>query len=458
MSQKIKTISEAELKKYYEDAERYLLKPWETRADPYGEPIILGGEGKYFYDARGRKYLDFLSQLYNVNLGLRDRRVVEAIKKQAEELTYAKDTFFNIPQIQLAKRLAEVTGMGPVRTFFSNSGTEANEAAFKLARVYTGRFKVIGVWNAYHGSTFASMSAGGVTANRNPFEPLVPGFFHVPPPYCYRCAYGLKYPDCGVRCVKFLEGTIKFHGPETVAAFIADPVFVSAGIIVPPKEYWTMVREICDRYNIVLILDEVITGFGRTGRLFAREHWGIKPDIMTLAKAISNAAVPLGATVMNKEISDFFSERKSFPHGYTYSGHPLACAAGLAAVNAYIEDKLPENAARVGKYLLDALKGVQDRHRSVGDVRGLGLIEGVEFVRDKETKEPLVAKDPKAPIEERPLVALCDGCLDEGLLMMPTMAGSTLRIAPPLIIDEDDVDKAMKIFDREVTKIEKRFL
>jgi len=458
MSRKIKRISESELKRYYEDAATYLLKPWQTRADTYGERIITGGEGKYFHDARGKEYLDFLSQLFNVNLGLSDRRVVEAIKKQADELTYTKDTFLSIPQILLAKRLSEATGMGPVKTFFSNSGTEANEAAFKIARVFTGRFKVMGVWNAYHGSTFASMSAGGVAANRSPFEPLVPGFFHVPPPYCYRCPFGLQYPDCGMRCVSFLEESIKFHDPGTVAAFIADPVFVSGGILVPPEEYWPMVREICDKYNLVLILDEVIAGFGRTGKLFAYEHWGIKPDILTLAKAISNAAVPLGATVLNKKISDFFLERKSFMHGYTYSGHPLACAAGLAAVNAYIEDKIPENAARVGRYLLDALKGVQDRHRSVGDVRGLGLIEGVEFVRDKKTREPLVAKDPNAPMEERPLVALCDGCMDEGLLMMPTMAGSTLRIAPPLIIDEGDVDKAMEIFDRQVTKIEKRFL
>jgi 4-aminobutyrate aminotransferase-like enzyme len=458
MSRKIKRIPESELKRYYEDAATYLLKPWQTRADMYGERIITGGEGKYFHDARGKEYLDFLSQLFNVNLGLGDRRVVEAIKRQADELTYTKDTFLSIPQILLAKRLSEATGMGPVKTFFSNSGTEANEAAFKIARVYTGRFKVMGVWNAYHGSTFASMSAGGVAANRSPFEPLVPGFFHVPPPYCYRCPFGLEYPDCGTRCARFLEESIRFHDPGTVAAFIADPVFVSGGILVPTDEYWPMVREICDRNNVVLILDEVIAGFGRTGKLFAYEHWGIKPDILTLAKAISNAAVPLGATVMNKKISDFFLERKSFMHGYTYSGHPLACAAGLAAVNAYIEDKMPENAARVGRYLLDALKGVQDRHRSVGDVRGLGLIEGVEFVRDKRTKEPLVAKDPNAPMEERPLVALCDGCMDDGLLMMPTMAGSTLRIAPPLIIDEDDVDKAMEIFDKHVAKVEKRFL
>ncbi len=458
MSKKVKKMPDPELKGYYEDAAKYLLKPWETRADPYSEPMIVGGEGAYFYDARGNRYLDFLSQLFNVNLGLGDRRIVEAIKRQAEELTYTKDTFLSIPQIKLAKRLAEVVNMGEVRTFFSNSGTEANEAAFKIARVYTGRFKVISIWNAYHGSTYASMTAGGVTSNRVPYEPLVPGFFHIPPPYCYRCAIGHEYPKCGVRCAKFLEDTIKFQGPETVAAFIADPVFVSAGILPPPKEYWPTVRDICSKFNVLLILDEVIAGLGRTGRLFAFEHWGIKPDILTLAKAISNASVPLGATVLSEKISQFFAERKSFAHGYTYSGHPLACAAGLASVNAHIEDDLPGKSAKMGKRLLDELKGIKDRHRSIGDIRGLGLIVGIEFVRDRETKEPLVAKDPKAPPEERPVVYFCEGCLKDGLLMMPTMAGSTLRIAPPLIITEDDIDKAMKIFERQLKKMEEKFL
>lgn len=458
MSRKTESIPENELKGYYEDASKYLLKPWRTRPLPYMEPLIVGGRGAYFYDATGKEYLDFLSQLFNINLGMLNRKVVEAVKEQVEKVNYTKNTFLNIPKILLAKRLAEVVKGGLTKTFFSNSGTEANEAAFKIARIYTGRFKVIGLWSAYHGSTFASMSAGGVASNRNPFEPLVPGFFHIPAPYCYRCPFGLEYPDCEVRCAKFLEDTIKFHGPDSVAAFIADPVVVAAGVLIPPKEYWPIIREICDKYDVLLILDEVIAGCGRTGKLFAYEHWNTVPDILTLAKGISNACVPLGATIMNKKIADFFAEKKEFSHGFTYSGHALSCAAGLAAINAYIEDKIPENAAKVGEYLLEALRGIQDRHKSVGDVRGLGLIEGVEFVKDKTTKEPLVPKDPDAPLEERPMMALSDGCVDEGLLIMPSMAGSTIRIAPPLIITEEDVDKAMDIFERQITKIEKKFL
>jgi adenosylmethionine-8-amino-7-oxononanoate aminotransferase len=244
----------------------------------------------------------------------------------------------------------------------------------------------------------------------------------------------------------------------TLLGAMVGTVVVAAGVLVPPKEYWPMIREICDRYDVLLILDEVIAGCGRTGKMFAHEHWGIYPDILTLAKGISNACVPLGATVMNEKIANFFHERKAFMHGFTYSGHALSCTVGLAAVDAYIEDKVPENAAKVGGYLMDNLKGVQDRHESVGDVRGLGLIESVEFVRDRTTKEPLAAKDPDAPLEERPMVTLSDGCLEEGLLLMPTMAGSMIRISPPLIITEEDVDKAMDIFERQVTQVENRFL
>jgi taurine--2-oxoglutarate transaminase len=440
------------------DADKYLLKPWRTRSIPEVEPIILGGKGAYFYDATGKEYLDFLSQLFNINLGFGNKEVIVAIKEQAEKVNYTKNTFLNKPKVELAKRLAEVTHENLTKTFFSNSGTEANEAAFKIVRSYTNNSKIISFWGAYHGSTYASMSAGGVSGNRNPFEPLVPGFHHVPPPYCYRCYFGLDYPECGLRCAKFLEDTIKFHGSDKVAAFIADPVIVAAGVLIPPKEFWPKVRKICDNYNVLLIFDEVIAGCGRTGKLFSYDQWNIVPDILTLAKGVSNAYVPLGATILNKKITDHFNETKNFPHGFTYSGHALACAAGLAAINAYIDNKVPENAAKVGNYLMDCLKGIQDRHKSVGDLRGMGLIVGIEFVKDKDSKEPLVHKDPDAPIEERPLVMLSDNCLEEGLLIMPAMSGSTVRMAPPLIITEDDVDRATGILERQITKVEKKYL
>jgi taurine--2-oxoglutarate transaminase len=453
----IEKLPEKRVKQYYEDSEKYLLKPWLTRT-PDKEPIIVGGRGAKFYDAGGKEYLDFLSQLYNVNLGLQNPKVIEAVKKQVDIVNYAKNTFLNIPKIELSKRLAELVG-GPLRkTFFSNSGTEANEAAFKISRLYTGRSRIISFWNAYHGSTYASMTAGGVASNRNPYEPLVPGFYHIPIPNCYRCVFGLDYPGCGLRCAKFLEDTIKFLGVDSVAAFIADPVVVGAGVVIPPDDYWPKIREICNKYDVLMILDEVIAGCGRTGKLFAHQHWGLYPDILVLAKGISNAAVPLGVTMIDEKISQYFHQKKTFPHGFTYSGHPLACAAGLAALNVYVDEDIPGNAAKVGKYLHESLKDIQDRHKSVGDVRALGLIAGVEFVKDKETKEPLVAEDPEAPPEERPMVMLSDMCLKDGLLIMPAMSGSILRMAPPLIIAEEDVDQALEILEKNITKIEKKFL
>ena len=454
----LKKIPKNEQEILYSDANDYLLKPWTTRGTPSVEPLITGGEGARFYDANGKEYLDFLSQLFNVNLGIKHPKVVEAVKTQVEIVNYTKNTFLNEPKIHLAKRLAEVTHSDLTKTFFSNSGTEANEAAFKIARGYTGRHKIISFWNAYHGSTYASMTAGGVASNRNPYEPLVPGFYHVPTPYCYRCYFGLEYPSCGLRCAKFIEDTIKFHGPETVAAFIADPVLVAAGVIVPPNGYWQKVREICTKYDILLIFDEVIAGCGRTGKLFAYEHWEIVPDILTLAKGITNACVPLGATILNKKITDYFNETKKFPHGFTYSGHALACAAGLASINAYIDEKIPENSAKVGEYFLDSLKNIQDRHKSVGDIRGLGLIEAVEFVKNQDTKEPLIHSNPEAPIEERPIVMISDGCLEDGLLIMPAMSGSTIRMSPPLIITEDDVDEATEILEKQITLVENKYL
>jgi 4-aminobutyrate aminotransferase-like enzyme len=450
-------LTENQIKEYYEDSEKYLLKPWRTRS-PEKEPIILGGKGARFYDAQGKEYLDFLSQLYNVNLGIQNKKMVEAVKEQVEIINYTKNTYLNIPKIQLSKRLAELVG-GPLqRTFFSNSGTEANEAAFKISRLYTGRSRIIAFWNAYHGSTYASMTAGGVAANRNPYEPLVPGFYHVPTPHCYRCVFGLEFPSCGMRCAEFLGETIKFLGKDSVAAFIADPVVVGAGVIIPPDGYWQRVREICTENDVLLIMDEVIAGCGRTGKLFAHQHWGFYPDILVLAKGISNAIVPLGVTMINEKISDYFYEKKSFPHGFTYSGHALACAAGLAALNTYVEEDIPGNAARVGEYLLDSLKGIKDRHESLGDIRALGLIAAMEFVKDRETKEPMAAEDPEAPPEERPMVMLSDYCLEDGLLVMPAMSGSVLRMAPPLIINKEDVDQATEILEKNIAKIEKKFL
>jgi len=454
-----KVMSEAELKSLYADEASYILHSWMPRLPPYEEPLVVAGDGAYYWDARGNRYLDFMSQLYNVNIGMNNRKVIEAIKKQLDELVYTSPHVPSAPRIRLAKRLSEITRGDFCKTFFSNSGTEAVEAAVKLAKIYTGRFKIIGLWRGYHGSTYASTSAGGFTGLREQAEPLVPGFVHIPPPYCYRCYFGLEYPSCNIRCAKFLEDTLKWEGPETVAGFISETIVGSGGVLVPPRAYWPTIREICDEYNIVQINDEVMTGFGRTGKMLGYENWNAIPDIITLAKGITSGYVPLGATMIGKKIADFFTYPPYFMHSYTYSGHALACAAALATIDVYCKKKLAENAAKMGKYLMEALKGLQDRHNSIGDVRGIGLFIALEFVKDKATKEPLMPEDPKAPPEKNPLTVLSDVCMKEGLSIgMGLGEDPIVRLCPPLILTEEDVDNAMLMFEKGVTEIEKRFL
>jgi taurine--2-oxoglutarate transaminase len=457
--QRKRKISETELKSLYADDTSYLLHSWTPRPPPYEEPLVIGGEGAYYWDARGNRYLDFMSQLYNVNIGMNNRKVIEAIKKQLDELVYISPYVPSVPKIRLARRLAEITNEKICKTFFSSSGAEAVEVAIKIAKIYTGYFKIIGLWRGYHGSTYGSTSAGGYTDVREQLEPLVPGFVHIPPPYCYRCYFGLEYPGCNIRCAKFLEDTIKWEGSDTIAGFIGETIVGGGGVLVPPKEYWPTIRKICNKYNIVQINDEVMTGFGRTGKMFGYENWDIIPDIITLAKGITSGYMPLGATMLCKEISDFFTYPPYFMHSYTYSGHALACAAALATIDVYYENKLPENAAKVGKHLMEALKGMQDRHDSVGDVRGMGLFFALEFVKDKVTKEPLMPADPKAPPEETPLTVLGDLCMKEGLSIGMGLGDDPIvRLCPPLILTEEDANKAVAILEKSVSKIEKKFL
>ena len=452
-------MPETELKSLYADWTSYLLHSWIPRLPPYEEPLIVGGDGAYYWDARGNRYLDFMSQLYNVNIGLNNRKVIEAVKKQLDELAYVSPHVPSVPKIRLAKRLAEITKGDFCKTYFSNSGTEATEVAVKLAKIYTGHFKIIGLWKGYHGSTYGSVSAGGLTEVREQAEPLVPGFVHIPPPYCYRCYFGLEYPVCGIRCAEFLEDTVKWEGPDTIAGFIGETIVGGGGILVPPKEYWPIIRKICNKYKIVQINDEVMTGFGRTGKMFGYENWDIIPDVIMLAKGITSGYVPLGATMMRKKMADFFTYPPYFIHSYTTSGHILACVAALATIDVYYEKKLPENAARVGKHLIEELRGMQDRHESVGDVRGMGLFVALEFVKDKVTKEPLMPADPKASPEEVPLTVLGDLCMEKGLSIGIGLGEDpVVRLAPPLILTEEDVNKAVVILEEAVTEIEKRFL
>jgi 4-aminobutyrate aminotransferase-like enzyme len=345
------------------------------------------------------------------------------------------------------------------QTFFSNSGAEANEVAIKLAQTYKGVPKMIGFWDSYHGSTYATASIGGTTRLRGlPGISIFEEFKHIPSPYCYRCAFGKEYPECDLQCARFLKYTIEKE--QSVAAFMAEPICSWAGQVVPPKEYWPMVRQICDEKGVLLIFDEVMTGFARTGKMFACEHWNIVPDIESYAKGITSGYAPLGATIFNKRLADHFKE-KGFLHSYTYSGHALACATALAVIDYYKKENLADRAAEMGNYMIGELRALMERHEVIGDIRALGLFIGVELVANRETKQSIVpkdlAKEQLGDPEYNPMVYLQEVSMDKGLAIGTSPGTGIIRMMPPLIITKEQVDDGLNILEDVITAIENKF-
>jgi len=453
-------LSEDEVKRLHADAKAYLIPRWEPRPG-YTPLILVSGEGVYFQDAKGKQYLDLISQLYNVHIGLNNREVIEAAKRQLDEMAYASPSYLNVPQIKLAQRLAQITPGDLCKTFFGNSGTEANEAAIKLAQLYRGASKIVSFWDAYHGSTYASVSVGGSARNRQyPGLSIFEEFKHVPSPYCYRCVFKKTYPECDLMCADYIKYTIEKEGEKSVAAFLAEPICSWAGQVVPPDGYWQKVRKICDEKGVLMIFDEVMTAFARTGKMFACEHWNVVPDIETYAKGITAGYVPLGATIVNKKIADHFDE-KGFPHGYTYSGHALACATSLAVIDFYYKEKLADRAAEMGTYMMDELRGMQERQPVVDDVRGLGLFMGIELVADPETKLDIVPKDltpeQKQDPEYNPMVYLGDKLKENGIIVGSSPGTGIVRMMPYLIITKEQVDEGLKILEQTIEDMAKKF-
>ena len=349
---------------------------------------VAGAEGRYFWDYDGKRYLDFASQLVNVSIGYGHPKLVAAIKEQAESLATIGPPMATESRSRLGKLLAEVTPGDLSMSFFTNGGAEANENAIKLARWYTGRHKVIARYRSYHGATAGAITLTG-DPRRWPAEPGIPGVVRMLDPYTYRCPAG--HPDPCPVCTgaPHLEEMLMYEGPETVAAVILETVTGTNGIIVPPDGYLQSIREVCDRYGILLIADEVMAGFGRTGKWFAVDHWDVVPDIVTLAKGINSGYVPLGAMVVSAPIAEWVRSR-FFAGGLTYSGHPLACASAVASIEAFQEEGIVENAAAMGEVFRAELTRLAEKHPSIGDVRGLGCFWGLELVKDRATREPLV--------------------------------------------------------------------
>jgi taurine--2-oxoglutarate transaminase len=396
-------------------------------------------EGIYFWDMDGKRYIDFSSQLMNTNIGHQHPKVVKAIQDQAAKLCFVHPGNATEPRGLLGKKLAEVTPGNLKKTFFTLGGAEANENAIKIARFYTGRNKILARYRSYHGATHGSIALTG-DYRRLAVEPAMPGVVHFLDPFCYRCPFGQKKESCKRECISHLEEVIHYEGPDKIAAVIMEGVVGSNGLIIPPDDYWPRVREICSKYGILLISDEVMSGWGRTGKWFAVDNWGVTPDIITTAKGITSGYLPLGAVVVSESIAKFFDDKYLYA-GLTYNGHALACAAAVATIAVYEEDHLIENAVTVGRHLGLALEGIKTRHPSVGDVRYIGLFSAIELVVNRETKESFAS-----PM----MVEIGKELKKNGLFtfIMSNNMGSIVFVVPPLCITNEQVDEGLAIVEK----------
>ncbi len=413
----------------------YTFFSWSVQSQV--EPIpVARAEGIYFWDVDGRRYMDFSSQLVYMNIGHGHPKVVKAIQDQAAKLPGIHPGLATEPRGLLGKKLAEVTPGDLNKTFFALGGADANENAIKIARFYTGRHKILARYRSYHGATHGAISLTG-DYRRLPVEPAMPGVVHFLDPYCYRCPFGWTRETCHRECISHVEEVIQHEGPDQIAAIMLEGVTGTNGLIVPPDEYWPRMREICDKYGILLISDEVMSGWGRTGEWFAVDHWKVVPDIITTAKGITAGYVPLGAVIVREKIARFFDDKYLYA-GLTYSGHTLACAAAVATIDVYEEDGLLANARNVGKYLGSRLEEIKRQHPSVGDVRYIGMFTAMELVRDRGTKEPL------------DLTPMMKFLRQNGVFAFNFK--NVLFIVPPLCISEAQLEEGLKIYEQGLSE------
>lgn len=432
-----------------ETGKKYNLYSWcvQKTVNPLN---IVKAEGIYFWDEDGKKYFDMSSQMVNVNLGHGNKKIVQAIKDQVDKLPYLAPSFSCDVRSEAARKIIEISGFEGGKVFFTNAGSESNENAIKIAKAYTGKWKIFSSYRSFHGSTFGSGNLTGET-RRFAHEPGIPGFIKFDGPYPYRAPKACKFNsenDVTAFYLELLENQLLYEDPHQIAAIFLESVVGSNGVLVPPKGYLEGVRALCDKYDILMVCDEVMSGFGRTGKWFAFQNWDVKPDLVPFAKGITCGYIPLGGVIVSKKIAEFIGETK-FVCGLTYSAHPVGCAAAIAAIDVYKEEKIFDNVKKVGKVLGESLEALKAKHACVGDVRYIGLFSVIEFVKNKETKEPLVpyGRDPEG------IMAKIIGMLKaEGFY---TYANENMiHVSPPLIITEQELKDAIQMLDKVLDSVD----
>jgi len=433
--------------KIKKDSLTYNLHSWSAQG-ALNPLVITKAEGIYFWDAEGKKYFDMSSQLVNMNIGHGHKKVIQAIKDQADKMAFMGPGYAFESKSEAARKVIEVAPDNMAKVFFTNAGAEANENAIKMARMYTGRNKIFSRYRSYHGATYGAANLTG-EPRRFASEPGIPGFVKFFDPYVYRAPFDFKDD---AEATKYYIGQLReqilYEGPHLIAAIFLETVTGSNGIIIPPDGYLQGVRDLCDEFGIVMVCDEVMAGWGRTGHWFAVNHWDIKPDIITFAKGATCGYLPLGGTIVSKEIAEYFNDNVMYC-GLTYNGHPMGCATAVATIDVYKDENLIENSLAMGKVLGTLLEDLKTKHACVGDVRYIGLFSAVELVKDKATKEAIVpyGKDPDK-IMKRIL----------GMLQSEGFATysheNILIVAPPLVITEPELREAMAILDRVLNSVD----
>jgi adenosylmethionine-8-amino-7-oxononanoate aminotransferase len=419
-------------------------------------PLVMArAEGVYYYDVGGKRYLDAISGIYVVSVGHNNRRVIDAIKQQLDVLAFSPPMHGTNPQaVQLANLLAELAPGDLSTVKFQCGGAEVVEAAIKLARQYhkltgsPGKYKIVSRYQSWHGSTLGALSAAGLKSRKTVNEPLAPGFVHVFPPTCYRCPFGKTYPTCELTCATLIDQVIDMEDPATVAALLVEPIGHTGGVIDPPDEYLPILREICDKHNILLIFDEIITGIGRTGRMFAAETFGVTPDVLLVAKGLSGGYAPLSALICRRPIADAFwgplDRNPGFVEGHTFEGNPIACAAGIAVLREILERDLLANARTQGERLRRGFEALARKYVVIGDIRGKGLFQAIEFVRDRPTRA-------RFPDEMALGVKVGRRALANGLLCR--FDPHWIAFGPPLVVTADEIDEMLAVLDRSLGEV-----